>query len=135
MNKKASKYLFWGAIIILIVWVITDTISQPGVKDLNGNFKEVAVYRNENNTGPVIRVYAVTVEDTLWNEMEKYGNYMLYTKYGNTRVLFFLKDKPHPVRVYDGERNFDPSFNKYCIASYEKDNMGFVSFIKFPFDK
>ena len=70
--------------------MVYDSFSQRGMKDLKGNFKEVNFYRNEQNTGPVVRIYTVTIADTIWDEMETYGDYMPYTKYGNTKVYYFL---------------------------------------------
>ncbi len=118
---------------MLILYFIYDSFSQPGVSDLKGNFKEVAMYRNENNTGPIVRVYAVTVADTLWDEMRKYGDYMPHTKYGNTKVYFFLQGKPAPQQVFAGQENFDPQYRAGTLASYEKDAMGQVAFRKHPF--
>ena len=117
----------------LILWFFWDAFRQPGPQDLAGNFQEIAFYRNENNTGPVIRIYAVTVGDTLWAEMEQYGNYMPHNKYGNTKVYFFLKDKPVPQKVFPGSQNFDTEYQKNCIGLYEKNSMSEVSFKKLPF--
>jgi hypothetical protein len=126
------KYLAIGAIILLMGWFIFDSLSQPGVGDLKGNFQEVAIYRNENNTGPIVRIYAVTVADTLWREMRQYGDFMPYTKYGNTKVYFFRQGQPVPKEVQPGQKNFSPEFNKYCLAKYEKEVMGNVSFKPYP---
>ena len=117
----------------LIVWFIYDSFSQPGPQDLEGDFKEVAMYRNENNTGPIVRIYAVTVADTLWEEMQAYGDYMPHTKYGTTKVYFFLEGKPAPTEVYPGEENFEQQYRPYAVAIYEKDAMSQVSFRKKPF--
>jgi hypothetical protein len=120
-------------ILSLIIYIVYDAMMQPGTKDLKGNFTEVAFYRNENNTGPVVRIYAVTVEDTLWEEMKAYGNYMPHTKYGSTKVYFFLKDKPTPDKVFPQGENFDKKYFPYCLALYEKDAMSSVSFRKKPY--
>ena len=117
----------------LIVWFIYDSFSQPGPQDLKGNFKEVAMYRNENNTGPIVRVYAVTVADTLWEEMRAYGDFMPHTKYGNTKVYFFLKDQPAPTEVFPGEENIAQQYQQHAAALYEKDAMSQVSFKPYPF--
>ncbi|MDX5417627.1 MAG: hypothetical protein LPK09_00310, partial [Hymenobacteraceae bacterium] len=106
---------------ILIGWFIYDTLSIPGVDDLEGDFKEVAMYRNENNTGPITRIYAVTVNDTLWQEMQSYGDLMPHTKYGTTRVYFFLNNQPAPDQLQPGQQNFAPEFAPYTLARYEKD--------------
>lgn len=119
-----------GIVIVSIFW---NSFSQPGVQDLEGNFKRVAFYKNENNTGPVERVYAVTVADTLWGEMEKYGAFMPHTKYGNTKVYFFLDKNPAPENLVAGQKNFEERFEEYCLAKYEKGAMGQVSFIKDPY--
>jgi hypothetical protein len=126
------KYLALGAVALLLGWFVYDSLSQPTGQDLPGNFQEVATYRNENNTGPIVRVFAVTVADTLWTEMRQYGDLMPYTKYGNTKVYFFRQSQPVPKTVQPGEANFDAEFNKYCLAKYEKELMGNVSFRKFP---
>ncbi|MCJ8165185.1 hypothetical protein MKJ04_10055 [Pontibacter sp. E15-1] len=117
----------------LIIWFIYDSFSQPGPQDLKGDFTEVAMYRNENNTGPIVRVYAVTVADTLWEEMQQYGAYMPHTKYGNTKVYFFLKDAPAPGKVFPGPESIAPEYRRHAVAMYEKDAMSQVSFQKHPF--
>ncbi|EJF10761.1 MULTISPECIES: hypothetical protein [Pontibacter] len=135
MSSKSIKYLLLAISAVLVIFFIYDSFSQPSVDDLKGDFKEVAFYRNENNTGPIVRIYAVTVADTLWQEMEQYGNYMPHTKYGTTRVYFFLNSQPAPDQVQPGQQNFDPQFAPYTLARYEKDAMGQVSFMRHPFSR
>ncbi|WCT14064.1 hypothetical protein [Mucilaginibacter jinjuensis] len=129
-NKRA---ILWVVIIIALLLVLWNVFTQPGPADLKGNFKEVAFTRNEQNTGPVIRVYAVTVSDTLWKEMIDYGNFMPYNKYGNTKVYFFLNRNPYPKQLTIGNINFDSRFNNYCIGLYQKDVMSQVNLKKLPF--
>lgn len=105
---------------------------QPGVNDLKGGFKEVAHYRNENNTGPIQHIFAVTVKDTSSAELEIYGNFMPHHKGGNTKVYFFPEGFPVPENLSAGKINFDPRFNPYCIALYEKTAMGNSSIEKYP---
>ncbi len=126
------KYLALGALVLLLGWLVFDSLSQPGVGDLKGNFQEVALYRNENNTGPIVRVYAVTVADTLWQQMRQYGDFMPYTKYGNTKVYFFRQGQPVPKIVRPGAVNFDSEFDRQCLARYEKEVMGNVTFQRYP---
>ncbi|WP_317129121.1 hypothetical protein [Hymenobacter sp. UV11] len=126
------KYLALGAIVLLLGWFVFDSLSQPGVGDLKGGFQEVALYRNENNTGPIVRVYAVTVADTLWQQMRQYGDLMPYTKYGNTKVYFFRQGQPVPKVVRPGEVNFEAEFNSNCLAKYEKEVMGNVTLARYP---
>ena len=125
------KYLVIGSLTLLLGWFVFDSLSQPGVGDLAGGFQEVATYRNENNTGPIVRIYAVTVADTLWREMRQYGDFMPYTKYGNTKVYFFRRGQPAPSAVRPGAENFDPKYAAYCLAKYEKNVMGNVTFQRY----
>ena len=133
MNKRRRKWLAAIGISLLLTWFIADAMNQPGVQDLKGEFQEVASYRNENNTGPIIRIYAVTVADTSWQEMKQYGNFMPHTKYGNTTVYFFRQGSPAPNQLRPGQENFNPELNPHCLAKYQKDVMGNVSFKRFPF--
>ena len=69
-----GKKLFLGVaaiVLVLVLAIMWQSFTQPGVQDLQGEFQRVAFYKNENNTGPVHRVYAVSTADTLWQEMEK----------------------------------------------------------------
>lgn len=118
------------ACFIAILW---NSFSQPGLNDFTSNFEEVDLYRNENNTGPVERVYIVTTTDTLWQEMERYSGLMPYSKLGTTKVYFFHKDSPHPQMAEGGRVNFDPAFDIYCLARYSKNNFGATIFSVFPF--
>lgn len=127
------KYLALGAMALLLGWFVFDSLSQPGVSNLKGDFQEIALYRSENNTGPVVRVYAVTVADTLWREMQQYGDFMPHTKYGNTKVYFFRAGQPVPSALQPGAVNFDVVFNQNCLAKYEKEVMGNVTFQRHPF--
>ncbi|GGC13753.1 hypothetical protein [Dyadobacter sediminis] len=132
MNKK---YIFLIILAVLAGYIIYDSTSQPNVNDLKGNFKEVSSYRNANNTGPIIRIYAVTVENTPWEEMRKYGDLMPYTKYGSTKVYFFDQSKAFPEKVVPEEQNFDARYAANCVAMYSKDANGQVSFSRYPFKK
>ncbi|RRB02370.1 hypothetical protein [Larkinella rosea] len=133
MLSRNVKYVLFGLVALLVGYMVYDAVSEPGIKDLKGTYKEVAMYRNENNTGPIVRIYAVTVTDTLWDEMEKYGDYMLYTKYGTTKVYFFPEGQPAPAQVFPKRPNFDHKYEKSCLAMYEKDAMSQVTFRRKPF--
>lgn len=132
----SSKYLLYGiitAVILIIVWIVGDTVTQPGVGDLKGDFIEMASYRNENNTGPVIRIYAVYTSDSTRNTMLDYGNFMPHTKYGNTKVFFFNDKEFTPKSIRPSEPIFESKYEKNCIAVFEKTAMGDVRFKKYPF--
>ncbi|WP_247235632.1 hypothetical protein [Telluribacter sp. SYSU D00476] len=135
MNKLKRKHWIGIVVALLLFWIIGNSISQPGVNDLTGDFKEVALYRNENNTGPVVRIYAVTTTDTLWSEMEQYGNFMPHTKYGTTKVYFFPAGAPVPAKLVPGDDNFEDELKPYCLAVFEKNAMSAVSFRKYPYGR
>jgi hypothetical protein len=129
-NKKTYILLAALAIIAVMIW---NMLTTPGINELKGNFKEVAFIRNEQNTGPVLRMYAVTVQGEPWKEMEQYGNYMPHTKYGTTRIYFFSADKAYPSTLVLGDYSIPREMEENCIAIYEKDGMSQVTFKKYPF--
>lgn len=130
MKNSKSKYILIIVAIAGLVWMVKDSFTQPGVKDLKGSFTEAAFYRNENNTGPVLRVYAVSVSDTLYSEMLAYGNLMPHTKYGTTTVYFFKSNLPVPKSLKGDEPHFEQGFESNCIGVYQKNGMSKVSFSK-----
>jgi len=131
-KNKTNLYLGIG-VLILVAWMLKGTFFQPGIDDLKGDFKEVTHYRNENNTGPVQYVFIVTIKDAASAELENYGNFKPHHKGGNTKVYFFLEGTATPDKAFAGKVNFDPSFNKSCIALYEKSAMGNTSVVRNPF--
>jgi len=131
-NKKINTFLII-LVLVLVGWMIKGTFFQPTAGDLKAGFKEVAQYRNENNTGPVQYVFSATVKDTIWSEMETYGNYKPHHKGGTTKVYFFLEGTPVPTDLQPGSINFDSSFNSSCVAEYEKTAVGNVILTKQPF--
>ncbi|KAA9354600.1 hypothetical protein [Larkinella humicola] len=133
MVGKKGKYILFGLVALLVAYMVYDAGSEPGINDLKGTYREVAMYRNENNTGPIVRIYAVTVKDTLWEEMRQYGDFMLYTKYGTTKVYFFPESRPAPTQVFPKRPHFDKKYESSCLAVYEKDAMSQVNFRKMPF--
>ncbi|MFZ4102026.1 MAG: hypothetical protein ACOYKR_08725 [Sphingobacterium thalpophilum] len=132
--KKYKIYILVITLLIIIA-IIWNTISEPGIKDLKSDFKEIAFIRNEQNTGPVIRIYAVSMKTENWDEMERYGNYMPHTKYGTTKIYFFLNSNEVPENLNFGAINISEHYQKICIAIYEKDGMSQHSIRRYPFNK
>lgn len=131
-NKKQSLFII---IIVLIIvgWIFKDVFTQSGVEGLKGGFTQVATYRNENNTGPIQRIYAVTVKDTIGAQLMEYGNLMPHSKYGNTKVYYFLNGSIVPANLSPGDINFDSKYNPSCFAIYEKSAMGNFGLRRNPF--
>lgn len=131
--KKYKVYILAVSVLIIIA-IVWNTLTEPGIKDLKSDFKEVAFIRNEQNTGPVIRIYSVSLKTENWEEMEQYGNYMPHTKYGTTRIYFFLSNGEIPEELNFGAVNIPERYKKNCIAIYEKDGMSQISIRKYPFN-
>lgn len=128
MKILKSKYILIILVLGILFYMLKDSFTQPGIKELKGHFTERAFYRNENNTGPIMRVYAVSVSDTLYSEMVEYGNLMPHTKYGTTTVYFFKASKPFPTKLTESPPHFDSAFGADCIGVYEKNGMSKISF-------
>jgi hypothetical protein len=131
--KGKKKYILLAIVMIGLLWMFSDAFFQPGINDLKGGFKEIVFLRNEQNTGPVVRLYVVSVKDTLWQEMETYGNYMPYNKYGTTKVYFFKEGSVIPGKLSLEGDNFPAEYKPYCLSLYIKNGMSRVNLIKHPF--
>ena len=129
MNKR--RMLGFGvAILLVLVFIFKDSFFLPDVGSLKGKFQEITFVRNEQNTGPVIRLYIVSVERKEDAQFEAYGDFMPHTKYGVTKVFFFDKKTPIPRTISENEPYFDPVRFK-PIAKYEKNPMGNTSVLIF----
>ena len=117
----------------LVVGIIYITFNQPGDERFSTVFREITFLRNENNTGPVNRIYAVYVKDSIWEDIESYAASKPYTKYGSTKVYFFNKDYPEESFLSWQAPNVPVSRQEACIALYHKENNGRVTFRKYPF--
>ncbi len=133
MTKKKTKILFTLLVLAILVWLIKDILNQKTTADLKGGFTEIANYRNKNNTGPIQRIYSVTVKEVSHAELEAYGNLMPHSKYGNTKVYFFKEGFAAPTLLFPGDINFDSSYTNNCIALYEKSAMGNFGMVLNPF--
>nr|WP_294898292.1 hypothetical protein [uncultured Pedobacter sp.] len=131
MKNPNRKTILISVVIILIGIMIYNSLSQPGIKNLKTKFKEISFVRNEQNVGPVLRAYIVTVDTANFVDMKTYGDFLPHTKYGNTKVYFFAQDKPFPNTVSLTEPVFAEQFRKLCLAVYEKNGMGEVTIKSF----
>jgi hypothetical protein len=130
---KKRNYILILIVIAGLLYMMKDSFFQPGVDDLKGNFTEQGFTRNENNTGPILRLYSVSLTDTLWKEMETYGNYMPHTKYGVTKVFFFLKNGSSPSDISLDTQKPAEEYQENCVAMYEKDANSQVKLVRYPF--
>ncbi len=124
MKNLNRKTILISTLIILIGVMVYNSISQPGTGDLKTKFNEIKAIRNEQNDGPILRAYLVTIDTVDLVDMKIYGDFMPHNKYGNTKVYFFDQKKPFPKSLSLLEPVFDRQFEKYCLAVYEKNGMG-----------
>ncbi|MFC6101007.1 hypothetical protein [Olivibacter domesticus] len=125
MNKRRTLGFGIGILLVLL-FIFKDVFFLPNVESLKGEFHEVTFVRNEQNTGPVIRLYVVSVGKKEDAQFEAYGNFMPHTKYGITTVFFFDKKSPIPRTISENEPYFNTVDFK-PIAKYEKNPMGNTS--------
>ncbi|REG84462.1 hypothetical protein [Algoriphagus antarcticus] len=128
---KTSKIIFWIIAIIvagLVVYISIDSLSQPGIERFEGKYEELSSYRNENNTGPVIRVYAIKALDSSKEWMQEYGDAQPHTKYGRTVVFFFSSEIDQEISLSPTDPYIAIEMQSYVIATYLKSPMGDVNF-------
>lgn len=113
-----------GAVGILLYQIINSTLSQPGLERFEGKYEEIGFYRNENNTGPVLRVYAVRVLDSDPSWMEEFADSQPHTKYGKTLVFFFSEKLTQQIELSPTEPFFSSEFQEFLLAEFEKTPMG-----------
>lgn len=104
---------------LIVAILLSDSWGLTQPSKLKGDFSEVAFFRNQNNAGPVVRIYAVTVknpEDALYKE---YGDAMPYTLHGNTKVFFFDSKNPAPQKLEFDYPHFDTA-TYHPILIYER---------------
>lgn len=130
---KSSKliFVFIGIVmVILLAYILKESFSQPGKERFNGKFEEMGFYRSENNTGPVIRIYAVRVLEPNEELMREFGNAQPHTKYGRTLVFFFSSQAGNDVGLSPKPPYFSTELQSHLISTYEKTPMGEVRFVK-----
>lgn len=115
-------------VLVLVIFIAKESFFQPGVERFEGKYKELGTYRNENNTGPIVRLYAVKVLDNNNEWMEAYGNSLPHNKYGRTMVFFFEDEIDQDVPLSPKEPYYPEVLKSYLVASYEKTPMGEVRF-------
>lgn len=97
--------------------MIWDSYSQPSIKDIPGDFEEVAFVRNEQNKVGIERIYAVTVGDLMNAKYEACAELFPTNDFNSvTRIFFFEKNKPYPTSL-----QLDPPY--YDTSKYEAINI------------
>ena len=107
---KNNKRVWFIAIplIAFLGFLIWDSFSQPSIKDIPGDFEEVAFVRNEQNKGGIIRIYAVTVGDPFNAKYDACADLFPTNDFNSvTRIYFFDKSKPYPTTLSIDPPHYD----------------------------
>lgn len=124
---KTNRIIFFVFAIsaaALIFYIVVASFSGSNLNQFKGKLEEMDFYRNENNTGPVLRIYAIKVQDADQEMMQEYAKLMPHNKYGKTLVFFFSDEINEKVTVGPREPYFDSIYNPHLLASFLKTPMG-----------
>jgi len=124
-RNKLIFYLIGAVVLILTIQIIRSSFSNPGMERFAEDFEELGFYRNENNTGPVLRIYAIrSLHSNTPEYMQEFADAQPHTKYGRTIVLFFSPDLNEKVILSPQEPFFPEKFQPFLLAEYQKTPMG-----------
>lgn len=113
IQQKRKLWIIAIPIILILVYLIYDAYSQPSLKDIPGDFEQVAFVRNEQNKGGVIRIYAVTTGDVVNAKYDLAADLFPTNEINSiTRIYFFDKSKPYPTTI-----SLDPPY--YDTTKYD----------------
>jgi len=108
MQKNRKKWIVVIPLILIIGYFMYDAFTQKSIKDLKGDFKEVAFVRNEQNKGGIIRIYAVTVGDPTYAEYDKCADMFPVNDYASlTKIYFFDANQAYPTTLTLEEPHYD----------------------------
>ena len=125
MKRPSALVIILGIAVLLVVGLIViESFSEQGIAAYQDQFEEIGYYRNENNTGPVLRIYAyqTQVEDS--EVLKSFANLLPHTKYGRTLVFFVNEPVKAPVVLSPESPHFPASLSPSIFAKYEKTPMG-----------
>lgn len=124
-RNKVIFYLLGVVVLFLMIQIIRSSFSNPGLERFANDFEEIGFYRNENNTGPVLRIYAVrSLKDNSPAYMREYADLQPHTKYGRTLVFFFGQEVSEKVLLNPKEPYFSEELAPFLLGKFEKTPMG-----------
>ena len=103
---------------------MTESFSEQGIAAYQDQFEEIGYYRNENNTGPVLRIYAYQTQVEDPEVLKSFADLLPHTKYGRTLVFFVHESVKAPVVLFPESPYFPASMIPSIFAKYEKTPMG-----------
>jgi hypothetical protein len=104
--------------------IVKESFSEQGIAAYQDQFEEVGYYRNENNTGPVLRIYAYRTQVEDPEVLKSFADLLPHTKYGRTLVFFVNESVKAPVVLSPESPYFPASLSPSIFAKYEKTPMG-----------
>ena len=128
-RNKVLQYAIGIVIGIVIYQIINASLSQPGLEQWKEKYEQIGYYRNENNTGPVVRVMAIKVSDQDASWMEEFADAQPHSKYGRTHVFFFSSEVSGKIELSPTAPFFSAEYQPYLLAEYEKSPMGESQFL------
>jgi len=124
--KRPSTLVILLAITVFMVLgvIVTESFSEQGIAAYQDQFEEVGYFRNENNTGPVLRIYAFRTQVENPEVLKSFADLLPHTKYGRTLVFFVNEPVKAPVVLSPESPHFPASLSPSVFAKYEKTPMG-----------
>ena len=125
MKRNQWLVIFIGTIVLGVLGLIVkESFSGQGVADYQDQFEEIGYFRNENNTGPILRVYAFRTKEQDPKVLKSFADLLPHTKYGRTLVFFVNQSVKAPVALSPESPHFPASLSPSIFAKYEKTPMG-----------
>ena len=125
MKRNQWLVIFIGTIVLGVLGLIVkESFSGKGVADYQDQFEEIGYFRNENNTGPILRVYAYRTQVEDPEVLKSFADLLPHTKYGRTLVFFVNESVKAPVVLSPESPYFPASLSPSIFAKYEKTPMG-----------
>ena len=125
MKRPSTLFILLGIAVLLVVGlIVTESFSEQGIAAYQDQFEEVGYFRNENNTGPVLRIYAYRTQVGDPEVLKSFADLLPHTKYGRTLVFFVNEPVKAPVLLSPESPHFPASLSPSIFARYEKTPMG-----------
>jgi hypothetical protein len=117
-------FLLGVTVVAVLFLIVKESFSGTGTSAYQEQFEELGYYRNENNTGPVLRLYAYRSLNSNPEVMKEFADLLPHTKYGRTLVFFFEDAVIDSVALSPEAPHISPSLQPQLLATYEKTPMG-----------
>ena len=123
-RKPLVTFLLVITVVVVLFLIVKESFSNEGMAAYQDQFVELGHYRNENNTGPVLRLYAFRALTRDPAVLKEFADLLPHTKYGRTLVFFFVEEVTDSVILSPAAPHISPSLQPQLLAKYEKTPMG-----------